>query len=565
MPKKRAETFNADGMMNLLTGLGDGERDRSLHSFFRGEPLLGASTLDAIYRDDGLAAKTVDLPADDMVREGVEFEGLEGVALDDVQSAIEDFGCLPAIADLHRWGDHYGGALLMACVDDGKPSYEPLELESVQAVKAFIVLDRHCVEPVMRGFAPPEGYVISSTVDTPFEDRVVHASRTIRYAGIEVAPRLRPSLMWWGVPLMQRVWSRFRQLASAYGYGEAILHDLSVDVFTIAGLADAFRAGKEDLIRKRLLALGRSKSILKAIALDAGGGADGKAGAETYVPQSRNASGIRELIELFLQAVTSVVRIPRSKLLGETVGGLNTGTNSGETREYYAAIGAEQRNKGTKWLNWMLEILFASRLGPTGGVRPSAWTNCWNPLWQPTDLEAADVRLKRLQGDQMLWAMGAASPADIRETRLERGAVGELIPIEEPTADVDVELPEGGVEGETGGEPKPIDEGASLGGAVGADGSVQAAVLNGAQIDGFIKLVAAVSEGTMPYETAARFLPIAFPGSIKNEAAARLLLADVERIKAEKAKAAADAEKAAARAMTSGAQPPGGGNDPAAR
>ncbi|MBK6920413.1 MAG: hypothetical protein IPH07_23640 [Deltaproteobacteria bacterium] len=53
---------------------------------------------------------------------------------------------------------------------------------------------------------------------------------------------------------------------------------------------------------------------------------------------------------------------------------------------------------------------------------------------------------------------------------------------------------------------------------------VQASALNGAQITSFMQLAAAFAGGTLPLELGERFLPIAFPGSVKDEAAARRLL-----------------------------------------
>ena len=430
-------------MLNVLTGLGDPWKDKATAGRFAREPQLSSYALDAIYEQDGLAAKLVDFPADELVREGFELDGADSVDLEDVYSACEDMSVLPNVADLHRWGDHYGGALLVAAVDDGMPAYMPLDLNRVSAVRGFFVIDRWALQPITDGRKPPEGYRIVTADETPLGETLVHASRVRRHVGVEVTHRRRADHDWWGVPVMQRVWSRLRSLLSAYGYGESILQDISVDVFVLAGLAEAFKQGKEELVSKRLAALQMGKSVIKGFALDAGGG-NGKGPAESYIPQNRSVSGVRELIELFLQAFVSAGPLPRSILLGETVGGLNGASNSGEHRAWYAKLGAEQNRWGTPTLNWMLELLFASKTGPTGGNRPPAWTVKWNSLEKMSPTEEATHRKTLAEGDKILWDIGAASSVDIRTTRLVQGGKGELEAVEDPEDAPDdlVELPE---------------------------------------------------------------------------------------------------------------------------
>lgn len=401
-----------DGMLNLLTGLGDLSRDKRLHGMFVREAALPLYTLDALYEQDGLAAKVIDKPAWEMTREGFELEGVE-IDGDALQSALEDKGVLGHAADLHRWGSHYGGAILGAAVDDGLPSYEPLDLSRVRKLHGFFVLDRHAVEPITDGFRTPEAYRICTPVEIPIQDSVIHATRLQKFCGIDVTQRRKPDHRWWGIPIMERIWQRARQMISAYENGEAILQDISIDVFTIAGLADMLIAGNEDAVRKRLLAMQLSKSNLRAIALDAGNGND--IPPESYLNMSRSVTGVRELVELFLQAFVAVSGIPRSVLLEETPGGLNTGSHSGELRIWYALCRAVQNTRMTPWVNWMLSLIFADRDGPTRGRTPPTWTVKWNPLWAPSEQEEIDIELKKAQTVRHYFDMGAVGDFEIRD------------------------------------------------------------------------------------------------------------------------------------------------------
>lgn len=423
-------SMRSDSMMSVLTGLGDPWRDKAQRMAIVANPDLTQYQVDALYHDDGLAAKIVDMPANDLTREGLELRDIE-VDLQRVESDLETMDALGNLSDLYRWGSAYGGAVLGAAVDDGLPPHEPLDRNRIKRVRGLFVLDRHALNPIWtrgRVGGEPDGYMI--TTDGPeseiLQGRVIHASRVRRFCGATPLSRVQKQLrMGWGVSVYKRVWERLRRLLSAYGYGETILQDVSVDVFQIAGLAEAMAKGQEDAVRKRLMALQLGKDILHGIALDAG--TKDRPG-ENYIPQTRSVAGIRELIDLFLSAVISSVPIPRSEFLGETTGGLNTGTNSGEKRTWNAFVKSQQTKYATPWLNWVLELMFASKEGPTRGAVPPKWTLHWHSLMAPTEAEDVEIAYKRAQTDEIMWRIGAASAADIAYTRITLGSRGDIEP-----------------------------------------------------------------------------------------------------------------------------------------
>lgn len=519
-PRDEFGRFTADGMHNVLTGLGDPARDKATGARLCKNPDLSRHQIDALYQDDGLAAKIVDLPSNDLTRAGVELRDFDG-DLQRVESAMEDLGLLCHISDLYRWGSCYGGAIMGAAIDDGLPPNEPLDMNRIQRVRGFFVLDRHVLSPIWitgRASGEPDGYIIGT--DGPeveaLQGRVVHRSRVRTFCGTAHMTRWQKQLrMGWGLSVYQRVWDRFRRLLAAHGYGETILQDISVDVFLISGLVEAFTNGNEDLVRKRLMALQMGKDVLHGVALDAG---TEQRKPEGYVTQTRSVAGVTDLMGVFADAVTWCVPIPKSIFRGETTGGLNTGSNSGEIRSYYAWVGGEQKERATGWLNWQIELLFASKEGPTSGNVPSKWTTHWHSLWAPTEAEEADLRLKIAQADKVYFDIGAASADDVAYTRIEKGSRGDLeqapVPDDPPEldpAELDVPaLPEGGA--------PPV---------AGAGVDVQQTALNGAQITAMMDLATQIADEQLPLEFGIALLPVAFPGTVKSEADARKILASL--------------------------------------
>ena len=96
MQRDHAGRFvRADGMANVLTGLGDVFRDKAMGTRLLANADLTQNQIDALYHDDGLAAKIVDMPANDLTREGFEIlahRAVEPPRIDGVLGTVELIG-----------------------------------------------------------------------------------------------------------------------------------------------------------------------------------------------------------------------------------------------------------------------------------------------------------------------------------------------------------------------------------------------------------------------------------------------------------------------------------------
>lgn len=462
--------FRADDIKNFSTGLGTERYGRSVSSEIGRRRPLSRLQLDTLWEQGGLAAKISEIPADDMVREGSEITDAVGVDPAEVQSLLEDVGAgrgdedrsnpIPASALVRRlyWqGSHYGGALLMAAVNDGMPPSEPLDYRRIQSVEGFVVLDRHAVQPLhLTGFGPPEGYqIMFHDLDIPFDfdmsSTVVHASRVLKYNGpVDPTERRLAHNQYWGSPVLDRVWRELRAIWTSLGYAEEILHDMNVDVFSIPGLHEAVKAGEGKEIGEFVRMITKFKSVLRALLLD-GGSPEQQRPPMQLGQHIRSATGFGEVLEMFMPAFVAGGRIPRSRLLGDTRGGMNSGSNEGEHRAWDSDVRALQRVLATPWLNWMLEILFSAKDGITGGRVPKSWTIKHNDLSAPTEAEQATTYKTRAEGDEIYSVnIGSLTSGEVRKTRHQDLASGPI--------PVDGDLPEPDDEGEPDDDPEPVPE-----------------------------------------------------------------------------------------------------------
>lgn len=421
-PQPYSPAYRGDDVANILSGLGLADRSRSAYTSVTRRAPLTCADLDAILEQRGTGALVSQRPADDMTREGYSVEDAKGAPLADLGSALEDLQVSACTRALFEQGSHYGGAVLLACVEDGMLPAEPLDLRRIEHIHAFKVLDRYALAPVRLMAGPPEAYMINTVdLDIPLEGRVFHESRCIKFNGpINIPARRHAMRDYWGVPTLERVWSELRAVWTAYGYSEEMLHDLSVDVFSIPKLHEAVTKGRAEEIKERVRLSSRLKSLLRALILDGGNPETGRP-AEVLGEHTRTTTGVAEILNLFIQAWVVATGIPRSILLGETVGGLNTGTNSGEHRAWNARVKAMQVSILTPWLNWILEIVFASRSGPTGGNRPDTWTIRHHDLMTPTADERSSTQQKNADTASKLHTIGAISAREVRATLREEG------------------------------------------------------------------------------------------------------------------------------------------------
>jgi hypothetical protein len=76
--------------------------------------------------------------------------------------------------------------------------------------------------------------------------------------------------------------------------------------------------------------------------------------------------------------------------MGRSPAGENA-TGDADFQSWYDHVAAERDNRYNKNLKRIVQLVFLSKDGPTGGVEPSAWDVEYPPLWQPRPKEQAEI------------------------------------------------------------------------------------------------------------------------------------------------------------------------------
>jgi phage-related protein (TIGR01555 family) len=439
MAKKHDRPYS-DDWLNTITKLGT-TSDKSRSTSFGGGALLDHTTLENLYQENSLAARIVDRLPDDATREPFQIvKPDEEFDEDALRSWLEDYEALQVFGDAWKWGRLFGGSLIVMAVNDGRPFEMPIDLDHVRGLAGLSVIDSRWIQPDIfdaglgsRGFGDPRHYHIY----VPYGrqgDRKIHRSRVIRFDAFRVPPYTMIKNNGWAPSVLERVHNSLRRLGTVRGYAEHILHHASLMTLKLTNMRNELKGGEKSRkgVEDALTAIKEAMDVLHILGIDA---ADDLGRNETGI-----LSGLKDILERFLDDLVADTDQPRSLLLGETPGGLNTGENAGETRAWYDHVNAKQRTELTPKINQLLEVIFAI-MRNRGQATPTKWTIDYASLWQMSEADEAAIRLQNAQADTAYWTMGSIGAEEIRAARFVEGNQG-AIAIEGEDLETPPELPE---------------------------------------------------------------------------------------------------------------------------
>lgn len=365
-------------MVNMLSGLG-GRKDRTTANAVGVARILTHVELGLLYRSNGYAARAVDLIPNECTRKGFLIKLKEASkSEDDANPFAEDLKRLRFFKKLKRagkWAKLYGGAAIILGLNDGGDFEEPLNIENLKEVRWAHVVDRHSLsyesletDPTSAdGFGLPDVYTLNFRdakqvveVGTDGEELhtgdKIHASRMIRFWGIELPDDLAAEEDYWGDSLLQRLFESLANLHMADRALGNIVHSFNQSILRLKGLRKLIKAkdGKKDfeeLIEAHLL----SESILGMMVLDMDG--------EEFEKRATPVTGIEDVYDRITQAFSAQTGYPMTVFFGTTPGGMSTDNEQG-TRNFENLITDEQAEVYIPPVERICELLSASSEGP---------------------------------------------------------------------------------------------------------------------------------------------------------------------------------------------------------
>ena len=452
----------ADRLSNLLTGLGTAS-DKKIGNV-QGFSPIDATVLHAMYREDWLAAKIVDIIPNDMTREGREWQA-EG----DQIEAIEKVEQAPRIALLQK----VNKALKLARLDGGAGIFigirgqdpgEELNLNSVgkDDLEYLHVLGQQDVTtgPLIRDvmspyFDEPEYYEINSQDGMQVR---VHPSRVVRFVGAEILDRNARQSTQWGDSVLQKVYAAVQNATSSQEHIASLIPEMKLDIIYVPGLSKHLQdPASTQKLTERFTYANQMKSLFRMHLLEGNGANGDNALGEKWEQKQISFAQLPELMQQYLKIAAGASDITLMRLLQDAPSGLGTnGENA--LKSYYDNVMARQRTELQPALNRLDEVIIRSA---TGGRDTSIYYT-WRPLYSLSEKEKAEVFKMKADAARQIAGTGGASPELMPIEALSKALVNELVE-DGSLAGLEAAIEEFGYLDEQ--EDGEDDEGAALGAA----------------------------------------------------------------------------------------------------
>lgn len=333
---------------------------------------------------------------------------------------LEELGGAARLREGMLYGEAHGGGAVLIGADDGLPLWKPLNLKNIKSVNWLTAL--HCQElyaekyyddPRAPKFGEPMTWVLyprfvpnGATGNAPGQI-TIHESRLILFRGVRVSRQQMIANGGWGDSRLVRCHESLRDYRLTWAAAATLMQDFAQAILRIKDLADLVGSAGEDTLKARIRLLELGRSALNTMILDA---------EESYERQATPITGLPEMIDRSMQRVAADAQQPMTLLFAQSPGGLNA-TGASDIRFFYDSISARQRAELQPGLEYLLRILMLAKNGPCKGIEPSNWSVVFNPLYEMTDKELAEIRSIQSETDERYVNMTAVTPEEIARSR----------------------------------------------------------------------------------------------------------------------------------------------------
>ena len=369
------------------------------------------NTLTYTYLTHGIVQTMIDQPVEDGFRGGLDIT-CDEVSPDDIadlQDYLQTNGVIEEIKRCIKWTRLFGGGGIVINTD-GK-SNEPFNINDINENSALSFYGADLWELYMTNtntYIEEKPYVDNPKNDVPFLFYGVplHKSRVLRVLGKDAPSFLRPQLRGWGMSELERL---IRDLNS-YLKNQALIFELldeaKIDIYKIKDFNSALLTSEgTNKIQSRIQLSNQIKNFQSALVMDT---------QDEFDQKQINFGGLAEMLNEIRKMIANSLKMPISKIFGQSITGLNGGED--DIENYNTMIESEIRNK---YNDIVLQILRLCTM-KVWGVAPKSLKFTFKPLRELTALDVENVKNQKLERILKLTQAGLMTSDDaIQQINLE--------------------------------------------------------------------------------------------------------------------------------------------------
>lgn len=357
-----------------------------------------------MYVELGLVQTIVDVPVDDALRGGATFSSkeLDEDELKQLQVSMDRDDDLNTAGQAAKWNRLFGGAGVLIMTD--QDADEPLDVESIKKDSPFEFRAVDMWE-LFWDKQNSEGY--DPTIQTEeveyysYYGIQVHHSRVMRMKGLTAPSSIRPRLRGWGYSVVEKLVRSINQYLKATDLGFEVLDEFKLDVYKFKGLTDTLMSSVgSQKIKERVNMTNWMKNYQNAIVLDK---------EDDFDHKQLSFSGLAEAMDGIRKQVASDMRMPLTKLFGQSAAGFNSGEDDIEV--YNAMVESEVRNK-IKYIILRMAELKCQKLF---GFIPDDLELVFKPLREMTSVEEETVKTSKFNRLFQAKSAGEITTFEFRE------------------------------------------------------------------------------------------------------------------------------------------------------
>lgn len=322
--------------------------------------------VDDAFRNDGLIIQTKTLDSDELAK---------------LYKAMEDEGDIEEIKDTIRWGQLYGGGVLIANTDQNPEL--PLDEKQLKSRRLkFMSSDRW--QCIANGISPylAKSFTLTDNMREDTQSGItIDSSRIGVFTGVKTPYLLRAMLQGWGLSIFEAIIPPLTQYLKSMGVTLELLDEAKIDVIKIFDLANILLSPNgEAQIRKRLQVVTENKNYKSSIAMDS---------QDDYQQKQISFSGLPEMIVQIQYLVCAALKRPYSKIFGKGSSGFSSGED--DLENYNTIVDSEIRTPAARLIKWAIGLRCLQLFGRI----PPDLSIDWKPLRVMSEKDEAEIKDKQ--------------------------------------------------------------------------------------------------------------------------------------------------------------------------
>lgn len=422
--------WRSDGWANVLTALGQPDRDRSLATTFECTPITAQEARE-LWRGNDLAARIIEEKPKQAFRPGWDIKIAADVGKKPVdpekvketteamQTRLEELKAKKKCIKAAQYARAYGGSAIYPVINDStRDLAQPLaEKGRIPTIKHLHVFSASELQPVDYyddiddpKFGQPRTYRLNPRNGRASRgsEKILHETRLIIFNGIRVANDQHDGAeTGWGDSCLTRCSDTLRDFGASWGYAAHLISEFAHGIYKLAGLAELMAQNGEKVVAQRIAMLDMLRSVLRSTVIDKD---------DDFQRTSTPLTGLPDMMQLFATRLSAAADMPVTVLMGVSPAGLNA-TGESDIRNWYDKIDGERAEEYLDQLERLIQLVFLSNDGPTKGVEPEQWSAEFKPLYQQSEKEKIETRSTQAEVDVAYINAGVYTPEEVAKNR----------------------------------------------------------------------------------------------------------------------------------------------------